>query len=257
VVLSESGFPDPAKQRWDDHLKAPGKVRGTPPVFVAASKADLLSQLKPTGRAFAEFHSSSGVVRPQDLSFVPFHRVYQEHYAVYFTWLNPVEWKAREGEILAAETRRANLAAATLDSVQPGFQQSEVEHGFQSVNSESGDFRDRKWRDARGGGWFSYQVAVDPSKPIALIATYLGDDRNRDFDILVDSNPVATQKIDGSPRNKFFNVAYEIPPSITRGKAKVTVQFQAKGEALAGGLFDLRVVLAPSAKQFMESDAPF
>jgi DUF1680 family protein len=256
VVPSEPGFPDPPKQRWDDHLNAPGKVRGTPPVFVAASKADLLSQFKPTGRGFSEFQAT-GVIKPRDLSFVPFHRVYQEHYAVYFTWLNPTEWKAREGEIIATETRRANLAAATLDSVQPGFQQSEVEHGFQSVNSESGDFRDRKWRDARNGGWFSYQVAVDSSKPIALVATYFGDDRGRDFDILVDSNHIATQKIDGNPGGTFFNVAYEIPPSITQGKSKVTVRFQAKGDTMAGGLFGLRVVSAPSVKQFTESDAPF
>ncbi|MEO5712766.1 MAG: beta-L-arabinofuranosidase domain-containing protein, partial [Luteolibacter sp.] len=216
IVPTTSGAADPAKRRWDDHLKAPGKTGETPPVFVATDEADLLAHLKPTGKAFAEFRSD-GVVKRQDLIFVPFNRIYEEHYAVYFPLLNPSEWKAGEGDLLAAEARRTKLDQATLDTVQPGFQQSEVEHRFQSENSESGDFQDRKWRDARGGGWFSYEVAVDPSKPVALVCTYFGGDVGRDFDILVDGKKVASQKIEGSPRGKFFNAVYALPPAETKG----------------------------------------
>lgn len=247
IVPKEPGAPDPATLRWDDHLKAPGKTRQTPPVFVASSGADLLNRLRPTGKAFGEFRSD-GVVRPQDLTFVPLHRVYEEHYAVYFPCLSPSDWKAREGAFLAAETRRAELDEATLDTVQPGFQQSEVEHGFQSENSESGDFRDRKWRDARNGGWFSYQVAVDSAKPVALVCTYFGDDLNRDFDILVDGTRIATQKIDGNPKGKLFNAIYQLPPPVTKGRSSVTVRFQCNRDAMAGGLFGLRVMLADSAR---------
>ncbi|MEO7340305.1 MAG: beta-L-arabinofuranosidase domain-containing protein, partial [Luteolibacter sp.] len=127
IVPTLPNVPDTAKQRWEDHLKAPGKTDQTPPVIVAAAEADLLAHFKPTGKAFAEFRSD-GVVRPQELVFVPFHRVYEEHYSVYFPLTTPSEWKAHEAEMLSTEARRTKLAAATLDTVQPGFQQSEVEH---------------------------------------------------------------------------------------------------------------------------------
>ncbi|MEO7098441.1 MAG: DUF6805 domain-containing protein, partial [Luteolibacter sp.] len=125
----------------------------------------------------------------------------------------------------------------------------EVEHHFQSENSESGDFRDRKWRDGRNGGWFSYEVAVDPAQAVALVCTYFGDDRGRDFDILVDGKKVASQKIDGSPRGNFFNAVYELPPAMTRGRSKITVRFQANQGAMAGGLFGLQIMQAGAAKE--------
>jgi hypothetical protein len=84
-----------------------------------------------------------------------------------------------------------------------------------------------------------------------LLCTYLGEDRNRDFDILVDSQRVANQKTDGNQPGGFFNTAHPIPLSLTRGKSTVTVRFQANGNALAGGLFDLRVIAAASAAEFL------
>lgn len=253
IVPKEPGAPDPAIRRWDDHLKAPGMVRQAPPVLVASSGAELPSHLRPTGEAFGEFRSD-GVIRPRDLTFMPFQRVYEDHYAVYFQCMSPSEWKSRESDILAMEAREAKLAEATVDTVQPGFQQSEVEHGFMSDHSESGDFRDRKWRDARDGGWFSYEVAVAPAKPMALVCTYFGDDFGRDFDILVDGNKVATQKINGKPRGGFFTTAYKLPAERTKGKNKVTIRFQANGKSMAGGLFGLRVMHANAAKDTI-SDA--
>ncbi|HEY8899160.1 MAG TPA: glycoside hydrolase family 127 protein [Chthoniobacterales bacterium] len=247
IVPAKPGAPDPAKERWDDHLKAPGQVPGTPPVFIAENYEALLRRFQPTGRAFAEFRSV-GVVLPQDLTFVPLHRVYEEHYAVYLPFATPTEWKQREEEIRAAEAAKARLDAATLDAVQPGFQQSEVEHNFQSENSETGSFRDRKWRDARTGGWFSYDLAVDPNKPMALIVTYFGGDRGRTFDVLVDGKKVATQKLDGRQNGKFLNVVYALPADSTRRKTKVTVRLQGVGNSLAGGAYDLRVLQADAAK---------
>src|SRR5206468_584424 len=98
-----------------------------------------------------------------------------------------------ETQLRAEKEQRARQDAATLDTVQPGFQQSEVEHHFRSESSHTGDFHDRKWRD---GVWFSYEMAVDPGKPMALVATYWGGEwHTRHFDILVDGEKIATQKL--------------------------------------------------------------
>ncbi len=256
VVPTQPGTPDPATQRWDDQLKAPSKTAEIPPVLVAADAAEALAHLRPAGTAFAEFRSA-GLVHPLDLTFVPLHRVNEEHYSVYFPFMSPAEWKTQEREILAVAARHTQLDAATVDSVQPGFQQSEVDHHLQSATSESGDFRNRKWRDARNGGWFSYDITVDPAKPMALVCTYFGDDRQRDFDILVDGQKAASQKIDGSPRGKFFTAVYPLPAALTKARTKVTVRFQANKQAMAGGLFGLRMMQAASAPAAaLEAAAP-
>ena len=52
-----------------------------------------------------------------------------------------------------------------------------------------------------------------------LQATYWGDERSRDFDILVDDVKVATQHLSGQA-GKFFDVDYPLPEALTRGKAR-------------------------------------
>jgi hypothetical protein len=252
IVPARPGVPDPAKQRWDDHLKAPGKVPGTRPVFVAQDATVLLRHFQPTGKGFAEFRSV-GVTKPEDLTFLPLHRVYEEHYAVYFPLLSPADWAKEEAAMRALEEREARLDAATVDRVQPGFQQSEVEHGFQSEASQTGDHRDRKWRDARG--WFSYDVAVDPTQPMVLVCTYWGGDRGRSFDILVDGQKLATQKLENETPNQFIHKSYSLPATMTRGREKVNVRFAATSGSVAGGLFGLRMARAtPELQELLEQD---
>ena len=244
IVPSEPGAPIPATQRYSDHLKAKGKTDQIPPVFVAANAADVISHLQPTGNAFAEFRSRD-LVKPSDLTFSPFYRVYDEHYAVYFTTMNPDEWSHRESGLRKEEQLRAKWDAATLDTVAPGFQQSEVEHQLQSENSESGDAGDRKWRDAHAGGWFSYQVGVDPKTPMVLICTYWGGESlERNFDVLVDDQKVATQKLHANKPGSFFDETYALPPALTMDKNKVVVRFQAHTNDMAGGVFGVRMVRA-------------
>ena len=244
VVPAEAGVPDPAKKRYSDHLNARGKTDAFSPVFVAPDVVQVLSHLRSTGKAFAEFRSTD-LVKSADLTFVPFYRIYEEHYAVYFPVMTSDEWRRREAELNADRERRAQWEAATLDTVEPGFQQSEVEHDLRSENSETGDNQDRKWRDARNAGWFSYQMAVDPDAPMVLVSTYWGDEwQERNFDILIDGVKVATQKLHTNKPGDFFDQTYAIPPALTKGKTKVMVRFQAHSNDTAGGVFGLRTMRA-------------
>jgi uncharacterized protein len=225
-------------------MNARGKTDAFPPVFVAPDFVQVLSHLRSTGKTFGEFRSTD-LVKSADLTFVPFYRIYEEHYAVYFPVMTPDEWRRREAELNADRERRAQWEAATLDTVEPGFQQSEVEHDLKSENSETGDNQDRKWRDARNAGWFSYQMAVDPDAPIVLVSTYWGDEwQERNFDILIDGAKVATQKLHTNKPGEFFDQTYTIPPALTKGKTKVMVRFQAHNNDMAGGVFGLRTMRA-------------
>ncbi len=129
----------------------------------------------------------------------------------------------REAAIRAEEAARAALEAATIDRIEPGFQQSEVEHKFASDRSESGDFRSRKWRDALPGGWFSYRMAVSPDKPVALVTEHWGGDRGRSYELWVDDYRIPVTLRPGRG-DGFFQAAYAIPPEVTRGKREVTVR---------------------------------
>jgi hypothetical protein len=53
---------------------------------------------------------------------------------------------------------------------------------------------------------------------------------------------IAAQSLHNDKPGKFFEVAYAIPEELTRGKTKITVQFQARPGNTAGGFFGLRVV---------------
>lgn len=244
LVPSDSGAKDPAKQRYGDHLKSPGQISGQVPVLVADDTSALLAAVRPDPSAkFAAFRAT-GVMQPADLPLVPFHRVYEEHYTAYFTRFTPAEWTEKQAALRAEQAARDALEAATLDRVEPGFQQSEVEHAFASDRSETGDFRDRKWRDALPGGWFSYRMAVDPSKPMALLSTYWSDDRGREFELQIDGRTLVVAKPIFAKRGAFFEAAYAIPAEFTRGKTSVTVRLVAtKGRV---GTFGFRTLLAES-----------
>ncbi|MEY4489171.1 MAG: hypothetical protein RIQ79_1679 [Verrucomicrobiota bacterium] len=250
IVPDEPGVPNPAAQRFGEHLAARGKTDAFPPVFVAPDAVALLSGLRPTGRAPLEF-ASHGVVRPADLVFVPLHRIYEEQYAVYFTRLTAAEWADREGELRAAADSRRALDAATLDWITPGYQQPEVEHAFHSERAEIEDFGGRKGRLARDGGWFSYEVRVDPAAPVALVVTYWGGVwHERAFEVFIDDQSLATQRLLTNRPGDFFERVILIPPALTCGRAKVTVRFQSRSGDVAGALYGLRVMRAAVAPAY-------
>ena len=242
IVPDEPGIPNPASQRFSEHLNARGKTDAFPPLFVASGAEEVLAHLQPTGNSFAEFRSD-GIIKPDDLTFVPLYRVYEEQYAVYLPLNTTDQWTRREAEIRAEHEARRRLEACTLDFITPGYQQPEVEHGLRSEQSEIEDFADRKCRLARNGGWFSYEVAVDPAVPVALTVTYWGGVWHlRVFDLLIDDENVATQRLLTNKPGDFFDQVYAIPPELTRGKTKIIVCFQSRPGDIAGGIFGLRVM---------------
>jgi hypothetical protein len=138
---------------------------------------------------------------------------------------------------------RADLDPHTVDKVDVGRAKSEQDHGLQGQNTGSGVFRNRVWRHAWTGGWFSYRLGVKPTGPQAVHVTYWGEEEGtRRFDILVDGEKIGSQVLLRNVPGKFFDVEYPIPEELTRGKSKVTVRFQAEKGAVAGGIFGLRIL---------------
>jgi len=69
------------------------------------------------------------------------------------------------------------------------------------------------------------------------MATYWGDERGQDFDILVDNVLLASQQLKNDKPGKFFDVEYPLPEPLTKGKATVRVRFVPHNRSTAGPVF--------------------
>jgi len=133
--------------------------------------------------------------------------------------------------------RKKLLAERIVDRVAIGDETAESRHNLQGSQTNSAPYGGKVWRDARRGGWFSYELKVLPDRSVTLMCTYWGSDVRRTFDILVDGQKIATQTLNGKAPGRFYDVQYEIPAELTRDKHKVTVKFQAHPGGVAGGVF--------------------
>ncbi len=71
--------------------------------------------------------------------------------------------------------------------------------------------------------------------------TYWGEDRGRQFDIIVDGQKLATERLTASHPGVFFDQVYSLPVALTKGKQKVTLKLQGSN-TWAGGVFGVRVM---------------
>ena len=215
-----------------------------PPVPVLVPKANVddpaswIERAEGVGLRF----KTRNVGKPVDVSLVPLYELHHQRYTVYWKLLNEAEWQKEKAAGEAEELARKQLEALTVDYVSPNAD-LEKAHNQKGEASYSGAAFGRKWRDARGGGWFSYDMKVEPDQPVSLVVTYWGGDvGNRNFDIWIDDKKIATQKLNNLKPGEFVDVTYGIPVKSTKDKEKVTVKFQAHSGAMAGGMFGCRLV---------------
>ncbi|UCC96983.1 MAG: glycoside hydrolase family 127 protein [Phycisphaerales bacterium] len=218
------------------------------PVFIAAEQP-VAEWLKPVPDKPGHFRTD-GVGRERDVDFVPFYRLHRRTYAVYWDLFTESEWKEKEAEYAAEEQRLQKLELATVAYAQPGEMQPERDFNYQSP----GDAwvvrmmgRPGRW----GRSWFSFDLPVEPDRPMALVVTYCSDHHSRGraiFDILVDGQHVTTQEVKRSSPARFYDVEYSIGPNLVKGKEKVTVRFQATEENVVAAIFGIRMIRADTER---------
>jgi uncharacterized protein len=204
--------------------------------------ADILSHIKPVEGEPLTF-KSDGLIKPRDVTMVPFYKLHNERYTVYWHVLDSAKWQEQLAIADAAQAELKHLEANTIDDVLP-LQQPEVDHKMASEHSGTGVFTGESWRDA-GDGWFSYVMHLDDKQPLELVCKYWGSDNGpRVFDILIDGTVIATETLNAKHPGQFYYAAYPIPADVVKGKSSATVKFQAKPHSVAGGVFDCRIVKA-------------
>ena len=124
-----------------------------------------------------------------------------------------------------------------------GQMQPERDHNLQSSEeSYVSDAFGRTGREARNNGFFSFDMKVERDKPTALLCTYIGDDKNRSFDILVDGVKIASEELSGGKPGKFYEKEYPIPENLLKNKNTIVVRVQATKGKTAGRMFGCRTI---------------
>jgi DUF1680 family protein len=234
----------PTEDLAKDKIYGPYHANGVPvsaPDF-ATSTEDPAGWIQPVPDQPLTFRTV-GAGRPADVTLIPFYKLFGKRYGIYWHIYDEKEWGKVEAERRARAAREAArqkaIAARTLDRVVIADAESEKQHGLVSEKSSSGTHLGRAWRDARNGGWFSYELKALPGRQLVLLCTYWGGDVGRTFDILVDGTKIATQTVNVNSPGDFFDVEYNIPPDLARNKSRLTIKFQAAQGGMAGGLFGL------------------
>lgn len=209
---------------------------------------------------------------PVPITLEPFFAIHQgRRYVVYWDQVSPEGWQELITTYQRDLEKLRELEKKTIDYVIIGDAESENRHNLQGDNTSHGVFQGRAWRHAVNGGWFSYELAVmktkgsegpgeslqepgqDSSKSeaqsvegrsIGLLVEYWGSDSgNRVFDILVNGQKIATERLNNNRPGEFYNQIYPLSDELVQNVDRITVRFQAHAGATAGGIFDLRVVV--------------
>ena len=213
------------------------------PMFVSADK-DFLSKIEPVAGKSLTFKAPA-LIYPDtydNLELVPFFRVHDARYVVYWQHATPQELDSIRQKTLEEEKAKMALENQTIDKVAPGEQQPESDHFFKAEGTESGVHQNRHWRHATG--WFSYDLKDKNKEAAFLRITYFGLDKDRNFDILINNKKIATVKLDGSKGDQFYTVDYPIPAEIIKNAKNniLTTKFQAHPGSVAGGIYGVRLM---------------
>ena len=218
------------------------------PVFVAPEEP-LETWLKPVAGKPGAFRTT-GVGLTKDIDFVPFYQLPRRRYAIYWDMFTPEEWKKKSAVYAAEQEKRKKLEQATVAFAQPGQMQAERDFNQQGEDTSPLQLDDRFGR--QGTKWFSFDLPVDPTHPMALLVTYSNDSRRgTSCEIFVDGTKVGEQVGERrSPQQdvRFSDVEYSIPAELLKDKKKVTVRFTARNGDATPGVFGIRTVRADAER---------
>lgn len=174
----------------------------------------------------------------------PFYEIHDSRYMMYWLAMTAEEFKKLQVEKKEEERLKLALDNRTVDAVKLGEQQPEVDHRFKEEKSSRGVHDGQSWRDADNGGYFSFELQTAQKENLSLLVTYWGyESGNRNFDILVDGQLLATEKLGTKwNKSKFFDVNYNIPNGLLQNRDTITIKFVPHQGNRAGRAFRVRLV---------------
>jgi len=216
----------------------PDPVIGVP--VLLTSNRNVNDWIQPTSSL--QFQMKS-VGKPFDVKLIPFYQTYDQYYSVYWDYFTPEDWARLQADYEAEKKRLQQIESRTIDNFRVGEMQPERDHNLKATErSYVSDAMDRMGREARSNNYFEFEMKVNPSTNNSLLLTYIGDDKDRLFDILVDGVKLVTEEWKGGKTGKFYDVEYKLPVAMISGKTKITVKIDANHGKTAGRVFGVRTI---------------
>ncbi|MEP6724754.1 MAG: beta-L-arabinofuranosidase domain-containing protein [Bacteroidota bacterium] len=218
----------------------PDPVYGTP--VLLTSNHNVTEWVKPVANKPLTF-KMQGVGKPFDTELSPFYAMHRDFYSVYWDYFTNEEWVSREAAYKEEKVQQKAIEERTIDIMRLGEMQPERDHNLQgSINSYPGNALTRTGREARAGGFFSFDIKVKPGVQNILLCTYFGDDKNSAFDILINDVKLVSVEWNGGTTGKFYDKEYLIPADMIKDKASVNIRIAANAGKTAGRVFGCRIV---------------
>lgn len=194
------------------------------------------------------------------LTFVPFNTLNEERYGIYW-YFSAMTQEELEASILK-DKEDGRIANCRVDSLQPGYGQYEQDaiHDIKESGSVAGTIEQGgSTRHATSGGYFSYNLIVNPEKTNSVLCRFAKEDNGKTIKITVGDSVIATDTLSYDGNEAFYTKAYEIPADVFASSVKeievtndagtkekytvVTVKFESADNndsaRLVGGLYTI------------------
>lgn len=142
-------------------------------------KGDFKSKIKPIGNLKFSLDS---------LTLQPFFEIHDARYQMYFQTFNKTAFENYQASIKQKEAEQLALEARTIDKVNCGEQQPEVDHSYKGERSNSGYDDEQFWRNTRS--YISYQLSNKNKQGKVLIINTLDDFKLENISIFINEKSV-------------------------------------------------------------------
>lgn len=207
---------------------------------LVSEKDKLISGLRPEAGKALHFTYTAEIYPEQfrNLELIPFFRLHNSRYVVYFRQVTPKGLQQLKEEIMLKEQKAAELANRTIDLIYPGEQQPESDHFITFDNSNTGVRDNRHFRFAKG--WFGYELKIKEDVASSLIIVLNKKDRPADTKILIDGKEITVQPLIDDLDENFITLTYSFPKALEKGKH--TIKFVPGNTESTARIYEVRVI---------------
>lgn len=215
------------------------------PILVYNDIENIGTRLEPIEGKPLNFKLNVKTINPiEDLTLEPFYQIHDARTMTYWLTLTDNGYQEYVDSLSKAEEQRLVLERKTVDKVNCGEQQPETDHKMQSERSNTGNNLDELFREARGGGFFSYDMVTKGETDLSLFVRYWGAEwGSRQIEIYIDDELLVSE--DNTNRwnqSMFQNVVYPIPKTMIEGKNSIRIKFKAQPRSTAGAVYMVRLL---------------
>ncbi|KRF41868.1 beta-L-arabinofuranosidase domain-containing protein [Paenibacillus sp. Soil787] len=158
------------------------------------------------------------------LVFTPHYKQHNERYGIYWKLVEAGSDDLREH--LEKSHKEQLLRETTIDSVQVGNDQYELEHQVKGGLTHAGTWEGLNGRRAEPDGWFSYELKVSAGQKNGLSVTFLYGYKDISLEIWIDGKLLITETSPNERIRGFYEKIIEIPADlIASDQESVVVKF--------------------------------